>query len=164
MDEQWRRELSPRGLPSELGFDDASGPPRGAPKRHRTAPTHAEAPDAQSALDSAAGPLVRPYTMTGGRTRFAEQQLDMISVVMAVEDNIDWDTLEPEHVAILELCATPMSVAELSAHLDLPLRVTKVLLGDLIDKEAVLTRAPLPTAELPDMNVLQAVLDGIRRL
>nr|WP_246437710.1 DUF742 domain-containing protein [Lipingzhangella halophila] len=102
--------------------------------------------------------------MTGGRTRAHGDGLDMISIVVAAQGSVDWDALEPEHAAILRLCRSPISVAELSAQLDIPMTVVKVLLGDLITKGDVLTREPMPAADLPEMNVLQAVLDGIRRL
>ncbi|WP_246421970.1 DUF742 domain-containing protein [Nocardiopsis mwathae] len=115
-------------------------------------------------VDRAAGPLVRPYTMTGGRTRPAASGLDMISIVVAARERVDWAALEPEHAAILRLSRRPISVAELSAQLDIPMTVVKVLLGDLIAQGDVFTRAPTPVADLPELNVLQAVLDGIRRL
>lgn len=111
-----------------------------------------------------AGPLVRPYTMTGGRTRPVLPELDMISVVVAAGRASELPWLEPEQLAIVEVCQQASSVAEVSAHLDLPLSVVKVLISDLVSEGVVLTRAPLPVAELPEMNVLQAVLDGIRRL
>src|SRR5690625_3787955 len=110
------------------------------------------------------GPLVRPYTMTGGRTRAQGETLDMISIVVATRASVDLGALEPEHATILRLCRAPISVAELSALLDIPMTLVKVLLGDLITKGDVLTREPIPAADLPQMNVLHAVLDGIRRL
>ncbi|GAB3212228.1 Protein of unknown function [Marinactinospora thermotolerans DSM 45154] len=130
----------------------------------RGADEGAEPQPGDSLPDAAAGPLVRPYTMTGGRTRPGSIELDLISVVVAARQHVEQGTLEPEHEAILQLCRRPLSVAEISAHLDIPLTVIKVLLGDLISRGAVLARAPLPTAQPPQMNVLQAVLDGIRRL
>jgi hypothetical protein len=51
-------------------------------------------------------------------------------------------------------------VAELSAALKLPLSVVKILIGDLIERRLVIFRA----ASTPDPNVLQAVINGIRRL
>ncbi|WP_374058238.1 DUF742 domain-containing protein [Marinitenerispora sediminis] len=117
-----------------------------------------------SLTDAAAGPLVRPYAMTGGRTRPDRAELDMITVVVAARRPPDTVGLEPEHLAILDLCTGPVSVAEVSAHLDIPLTVVKVLVSDLIARGAMLARAPLPTAQLPEKHVLQAVLDGIRRL
>ncbi|WP_245928762.1 DUF742 domain-containing protein [Murinocardiopsis flavida] len=114
--------------------------------------------------DQGTGPLVRPYTVTGGRTRPKGTGLDMISLVVAARTRIDWRMLEPEHADILRLCRRPVSVAEVSARLDLPMTVVKVLLGDLISRGDVHTRAPRPAAEPPEMNILQAVLDGIRKL
>ncbi|WP_394298819.1 DUF742 domain-containing protein [Allosalinactinospora lopnorensis] len=114
--------------------------------------------------DSDTGPLVRPYTMTGGRTRSSGTGLDMISIVMAAREGADWDSLKPEQAAILRLCRRPISVAEISAQLDVPMTVVRVLLGDLIAEGDVIARDPMPAADLPEMNVLQAVLDGIRRL
>ncbi|TQN31289.1 uncharacterized protein DUF742 [Haloactinospora alba] len=113
---------------------------------------------------AATGPLVRPYTMTGGRTRPVDTGLDMISVIVALSSRAEPTELEPEHAAIVRLCQHPLSVAEVAAQLDIPITVVKVLIGDLIAKGEVRARAPIPTAELPEMNVLQAVLDGIRKL
>ncbi|GAB3500435.1 DUF742 domain-containing protein [Nocardiopsis coralliicola] len=126
---------------------------------------------------TAGGPLVRPYALTQGRTRSAAAaQLDLISIVVArnrpagASDSLrgaggDGGTARrPEHAAILRSCRSPVSVAEISARLDLPVTVAKVLVGDLLDTGDVVATAP-PTAERPpQMNLLQAVLDGIRRL
>ncbi|KUP96161.1 DUF742 domain-containing protein [Thermobifida cellulosilytica] len=114
--------------------------------------------------DEAAGPLVRPYAVTGGRTRSTETRLDMISTVVASRREADTSRLQPEHLAILRLCRSPMSVAEVAARLDLPVTVVKVLLGDLVTQGFVLARAPVTVTDRPEMTLLQAVLDGIRRL
>src|SRR5919205_254615 len=54
-----------------------------------------------------AGPVVRPYAMTRGRTTSAGQhRLDLIAVVVTephVDDPEDDRTLSPEHVDIVEL-------------------------------------------------------------
>lgn len=114
--------------------------------------------------DSTAGPLVRPYTMTKGRTRPGTDggSLDLITLVVTVADRED-RAREPEHEAILRLCRTPVSVAEVSARLDVPLTVVRVLLSDLLAEGDLRTRAA-PVTKLPEKKVLQAVLDGIRRL
>ncbi|GHD33057.1 hypothetical protein GCM10007147_37290 [Nocardiopsis kunsanensis] len=114
---------------------------------------------------STAGPLVRPYTMTKGRTRPTGQggRLDLITLVVAVSEGEE-EGREPEHGAILRLCRRPVSVAEISARLDIPLTVVRVLLSDLLAEGDLRTRAAPPVTELPEKKVLQAVLDGIRRL
>ena len=113
-------------------------------------------------FDEAAGPLVRPYAVTRGRTRTDQHELQMITLVVAVQPMSRGQTtsLDPEHQQILSICRTPTSIAELSAGLGLPLSVVKILLGDLIDKRLVIFRS----AVTPDLQVLQAVINGIRRL
>jgi hypothetical protein len=113
-------------------------------------------------FDEAAGPLVRPYAMTGGRTRPGQADLDLITLVVASTRAAAADPaqLSPEYASILSLCRQPTSIAEISAHLALPLGVVKVLIGDLIERRLVIFRPALT----PDNDVLQAVLNGIRKL
>jgi hypothetical protein len=129
-------------------------------------------PDGQEThhwFDDDAGPVVRPYAMTRGRTSSAAQhRLDLIAVVVAErhqgEASTD-QTLSPEHVDIVELCQdAPQSVAELAAELDLPVGVVRVLIGDLVDDELVHVTRPVPPAELPDASILRDVIDGLRAL
>jgi hypothetical protein len=115
-------------------------------------------------VDDEAGPLVRPYAMTRGRTRPANRDLNMITLVVAVKDEIDTVALDADYVQILELCRNPMSIAELAAHMDVPIVVVKVLLSDLVERGEVLARNPARDVRVPDMKLLQAVLDGVRRL
>ncbi|SEC36521.1 Protein of unknown function [Streptomyces misionensis] len=120
-------------------------------------------------FDDEAGPVVRPYAMTRGRTTSAAQhRLDLIAVVVTEPDAGDADkdpTLSPEHVDIVELCRTaPQSVAELAAELDLPIGVVRVLVGDLVHAELVHVTRPVPPAELPDESILRDVINGLRAL
>lgn len=115
-------------------------------------------------VDDEAGPLVRPYAMTRGRTRPANRDLNMITLVVAAKDEIDPVALDADYVTILELCRYPISVAELSAHMDVPIVVVKILLSDLIERGEVFARNPARDVQAPDMKLLQAVLDGVRRL
>jgi hypothetical protein len=115
-------------------------------------------------FDDAAGPLVRPYALTRGRTRSTTYPLDMITLVIALPSVYGEGDMEPEYAKIVRLCRRPHSVAEISARLDLPLAVVKVLISDLIDQDYVIHRSAAPPTEIPDIHVLQAVLDGIRKL
>ncbi|WP_353941252.1 DUF742 domain-containing protein [Streptomyces sp. HUAS MG91] len=120
-------------------------------------------------FDDDAGPVVRPYAMTRGRTTSAgRHRLDLIAVVVAQHgggDPVADQTLSPEHVDIVELCRdSPQSVAELAAELDLPVGVVRVLIGDLVDDELVHVTRPVPPAELPDESILRDVIDGLRAL
>ncbi|TQN32734.1 uncharacterized protein DUF742 [Haloactinospora alba] len=109
-------------------------------------------------------PLVRPYVMTQGRQHSDSVQLDMVSVVITARTDVERMSLEPEQLRILDICQRAQSVAEVSAHLDIPVAVVKVLLGDLISRGYILARAPYTTESPVNRDVLQAVLDGIQRL
>ncbi|RII19370.1 hypothetical protein DSC45_07790 [Streptomyces sp. YIM 130001] len=120
-------------------------------------------------FDDDAGPVVRPYAMTRGRTSSASQhRLDLIALVMSEEGTEDAGadrTLAPEHVSIVELCQdAPLSVAELASELDLPIGVVRVLVGDLVDDDLVHVSRPVPPAQLPDESILRDVISGLRAL
>ncbi|MEU6261357.1 DUF742 domain-containing protein [Streptomyces sp. NPDC047043] len=120
-------------------------------------------------FDDEAGPVVRPYAMTRGRTTSPGQhRLDLIAVVVTEPQADDPDadaTLSPEHVDIVDLCRdAPQSIAELAAELDLPIGVVRVLIGDLVDAEFVHVTRPVPPAELPDESILRDVINGLRAL
>ncbi|WP_156721410.1 DUF742 domain-containing protein [Streptomyces apocyni] len=120
-------------------------------------------------FDDDAGPVVRPYAMTRGRTTSAAQyRLDLIAVVVTephADDAGADQTLAPEHMDIVELCRTaPQSIAELASELDLPIGVVRVLVGDLVADELVHVTRPVPPAQLPDEGILRDVIDGLRAL
>src|SRR3954452_4798396 len=116
-------------------------------------------------FDEDAGPLVRPFAMTRGRTRPGRYDLDMITLVVAMGGGHRDPGREPEYARILAACQRPVSVAEGSAAVGLPMVVVKVLLSDLIERGELLFRSP-PRSQSPqtDRRVLQAVLDGVRNL
>src|SRR5215467_7235293 len=67
-------------------------------------------------LDEEAGPVVRPYALTRGRTRPAGEVLDLIALVTAVRGvEVGRVGLDPEHLALLSMCRLPASVADLAA-------------------------------------------------
>lgn len=112
-------------------------------------------------LDDDAGRLVRPYTVSNGRTR-PSTQFDLLSLVFTT-GQVALSQLSLDHAQALSLCRRPVSVAELSAHLRLPAAVTKVLLSDLVDCGAVSTKAPGPEADPNDRQLLEAVLNGLQQ-
>jgi hypothetical protein len=118
-------------------------------------------PEDEPWLDDEAGSLVRPYTVSNGRTR-PTKNLDMLSLVMTT-GQVSEARLALDHAQALGLCRHPITVAEAAAHLRLPVAVTKVILSDLVDCGAVTTRGPVPAADLNDRFVLEAVLDGLQR-
>ncbi|NJC10408.1 hypothetical protein F4558_000234 [Micromonospora profundi] len=116
-------------------------------------------------LDGDAGPVVRPYTLTGGRVRSAVG-FDLVAFVLAASD---FDPaadpqLLPEHRRLVALAGRPVSVAELAAELDLAVGVIRVLLGDLLAQGLVAVHEPPADGNLPDDDILKAVVSGLRAL
>ena len=109
-------------------------------------------------------PVVRPYALVRGRTKPTGERLDVISMAYSLRVSVpDPTELGPEHLAMLQRCAVPMSVAELASGLDLPLGVVRVLLADLRERELV--RIDRPAQErVTDIRLLREVADGLRRL
>ena len=55
-------------------------------------------------LDAEAGPVVRPYALTQGRTRHTGESFDLVATVMATQAPItDPGSLAPEHMSVLQL-------------------------------------------------------------
>jgi hypothetical protein len=120
-------------------------------------------------FDGEAGPLVRPYAMTGGRTSPGPsgEGFDLIALVDLNPEAPSGAAaaLGPEHRLLAELCRTEtQSVAELAAGADLPVGVVRVLLGDLLELGCVTVSRPVPPAQLPDERVLREVIAGLRAL
>ncbi|WP_326819503.1 DUF742 domain-containing protein [Streptosporangium sp. NBC_01639] len=113
-------------------------------------------------LDQDAGPIVRPYTLTGGRTRTAGAPFDLIALVGAVRAPLH--DLPPEHVLIMNACRMPVSVAELASETGMPIGVLRVLLDDLRASGMITVRIPATTVALPRESVLRDVLAGLRAL
>jgi hypothetical protein len=74
--------------------------------------------------------LVRPFVMTGGRTRVEHRDLRLETMLKTVQQAPPG--LPTEQEAILRACQQPLSVAELAARLDLVLGVAAILVGDLV--------------------------------
>jgi len=111
------------------------------------------------------GPLVRPFAVTGGRAGTNLSRLDILTLVMAARSDADITSLNREYREILRLSQyRALSIAEIAAHMNLLLAAVKVLVSDLIDGGYLIHRSPRPATDRPDINLLQAVLDGVRKL
>jgi uncharacterized protein DUF742 len=117
--------------------------------------------------------VVRPYALVRGRTRPSGDVLDVVAMVRSLGaaryDRTDRAyrayraDLEPEHLALLARCKRATSVADLSAALDLPLGVIRILVADLRDEGLVGIDHPRPE-RVTDIRLLMEVADGLRRL
>ena len=110
--------------------------------------------------------VVRPYALTRGRTRPGRHDLPLEALVRGVDGATD-PSPTSERRRILELStASILSVAELSAHLSLPLGVVRVLVGDLADEGLVVVHTGSSSAApaASNLKVLESVLNGISSL
>jgi Protein of unknown function (DUF742) len=72
--------------------------------------------------------------------------------------------LTVEQRAIAGLCRDAISVAEIAARLDLPLGVTRILVGDMADEDFVTGYRPRQGGDRPDLALLERVLYGLRTI
>ncbi|GAA4484889.1 DUF742 domain-containing protein [Rhodococcus olei] len=125
-------------------------------------------PHANSAHDgTAAGPnLVRPYSLTSGRTRPAVE-LALEALIQALPDPEN-RTLELGDVeaAIVALCAQSPSVAEIAARVGVPIGVARVLVADLVEAGHVRILATLhdDSSDSERRELIERVLGGLRKL
>jgi hypothetical protein len=126
-----------------------------------------EPPDSERLLDEEAGPLVRPYVMTSGRTQPVRGTFDLVTLVVATGKPVVPELgLGPEHRAVVRLCEQQVvSVAEIAANLNLPALTVRVLLGDLLDRDLVTVQEPQAETDfLQDEKIYRAVIDGLHAL
>ena len=128
-------------------------PPRGAYHTPPPArPTYVP-PDEEDDL------VIRPFLLTGGRTRATVEGLAVESLVQA-EPGAATDSLRFEARRIVEICWQPTSVAELSAALRLPLGVVRVLVSDLVAEG----RVTVVRREQLSIQMMERIRDRVRAL
>ncbi len=104
--------------------------------------------------------FVRPFAMTGGRTR-ATLTLRLETMV-EVAAHTDPATLGPEVQPLLHACARALSVAELVNELHLPVGVVKILVSDLVESGDLVLQDS--AAANLDVSLVDRILDGVRAL
>ncbi|MBL1112135.1 DUF742 domain-containing protein [Streptomyces sp. 110] len=106
----------------------------------------------------------RLYTVSRGRApqEPRHRPVELVSLIVARAE--PEPGMAPEAAAVLRMCQFPLSVAEISAYLVLPVSTVTVLLAGLLRDDRVEARAPVPAAVLPDPDLLQAVMHGLQNL
>jgi len=88
--------------------------------------------------------------------------LDLVTLIVTRDDAPG--EVPPEQSVLMELCAAPLSIAELSAYLHLPHSAVVVVVTDLLAADLVQARAPVVRSALPDRSLLEAVMHGLQKL
>jgi len=116
------------------------------------------------------GRIVRPYTMTGGRSGVGLPTIALEALVavtpagMRMRGRFRWEAAE-----IIDQSRKEIAIVELAANLEVPVGVIRVLAADLRDQGAITITEPL-TETVSDSGdndyaeLLHKVLDGIRAL
>jgi predicted transcriptional regulator len=109
--------------------------------------------------------LVRPYTLTAGRTAsHVDLSLETPISTAAFGPAPRWPANDVR-ADILRLAGHSLSVAEIAAHLSLPLGVARVLIGDLVSEGYLRTHVTLATANVEDRReLIGRTLRGLRAL
>jgi len=110
--------------------------------------------------------LVRPYTLTAGRTQ-ASVDVPLEAPIQTLQSAMShrWP-LNDVRGRIVALCTKSPSVAEISARLDLPLGVTRVLVGDLVTSGYLRVNRTLTERSTRDerSELIGRTLRGLRAL
>jgi DNA-directed RNA polymerase specialized sigma24 family protein len=111
--------------------------------------------------------LVRPYAVTGGRTRpaFNAEELELETLVSTTTlGEAAAAALSLERRAIAMLCREVLSIVEIAAHLDIPIGVARVLVGDMAHEGLLSLHRPTSPTDRPDLALLERVLYGLRTI
>ncbi|MEU8529077.1 MULTISPECIES: DUF742 domain-containing protein [Streptomyces] len=152
--------------PSRQGAQQPYQPPQAGPYAQSVPPRRAEPSAPPRSASANNNPLVRPYAMTGGRTR-PRYQLAIEALVSTTADPSRLQGQLPEHQRICRLCFEIKSVAEISALLSIPLGVARILVADLAEAGLVAIHQPggdEAAGGQPDVTLLERVLSGLRKL
>ncbi|MER7788929.1 DUF742 domain-containing protein [Streptomyces sp. NPDC097640] len=177
---QEAQPLTPHPQPVQQPYAPSYAPPVGSaglsgePQSHQSHQSHQPrnrpAPPVRhpepSSPATGHNPLVRPYAMTGGRTR-PRYQLAIEALVSTTADPAQLQGQLPEHQRICHLCREIKSVAEISALLTIPLGVARILVADLAEAGLVAIHQPggdESAGGQPDVTLLERVLSGLRKL
>ncbi|CUR60456.1 conserved hypothetical protein [metagenome] len=105
--------------------------------------------------------FIRPYTITAGRTQ-ASVHLPVEATLRRVSETVDTE-LSQGALQVLTMCDT-RSVAEVSAHVKMPIGVVRVLLSDLIEHGLVQVQATITERTSKDerIELIERTLRGLR--
>jgi len=106
-------------------------------------------------------PTTRPYVVTGGNTR-PQSSVAIETLVESVQ--AESANLRFEKGRVMELASDPLSVAELSAHLKMPIGTTMVLVGELIGAGQLRSHQTLASSDLSDLNIMTRIINRVREL
>ncbi len=110
---------------------------------------------------SSGGDLIRPYLATAGRTTSRVEGLKLETLVQQTGTT---PSTRFESTKVYQLCQLPISLAELSAHLSMPLGSVKVIVGDLISSGDLKAHRTVDGSSSDDVQLITRLISGVRKL
>ena len=107
---------------------------------------------------------VRPYLLTGGRTHADVEGLVFETLVERVDGKVDKQGLRFESAKVVDMCDAPISVAEISAHMSIPLGATMVLIADLIASGYLISHKTINAASDAGVSLVTRIIAGVKQL
>ena len=106
--------------------------------------------------------FVRPFLVTAGRTKSSVEGLQFETLIQSTA--LGGDDLRFEPARVFALCESATAIAEISAHLEMPIGTVKVVIGDLIDSGHLDVHQTIDTSDTEDIQLISRLIDGVRRL
>jgi hypothetical protein len=126
-----------------------------------TVPVPRDEPGEES--DAEAESIVRPFIVTGGRTRPTDERLRVETLVTALPSALS-APLSFERRHIVEICQRPLSIAEIAHSLATPIGVARVIIADLVAERYVTVEQPMNLRDSTSVQLLERIRDGVRAL
>jgi hypothetical protein len=120
-------------------------------------------PDPGEEPDAEPESIVRPFIVTGGRTRPTDDRLRVETLVTALPSALS-APLSFERRHIVEICQRPLSIAEIANSLSTPIGVVRVIIADLVAERYMTVEQPMDLRDSTSVQLLERIRDGVRAL
>lgn len=107
---------------------------------------------------------VRPYVWTSGRAHPSRNTIRPETLLVVDPDLPPPVSSSRQQHELLDICRGVLSLAEAAAHLKLPVSLVLVIASDLVDSGHLSIRSAMPDFANPDRDLLEKVLNGLRKL
>lgn len=115
-------------------------------------------------FEDAPGPRTRPFVVTGGKTSANAS----VRIETLIETSTQDVSVRFEKADVLNLIGSEsMSVAEVSAHLNLPIGTTVTLIGDMIDDGILTAHATIETEQgstATNIDIMSRIIKRVQEL
>lgn len=162
-DYDWRHDNGPRFPDPRMAIGQVPEQRKGEIEPTPTTVPVPASPDPDVELDLETEHIVRPFIVTGGRTRPVDDRLKIETMVHAAPAALS-APLGFERRRIVEICQRPVSVAEVSSMLGVPIGVARVLIADLIDERLLAEHEFVGFGAPLTRSLLERIREGVRAL